>query len=339
MKRKVFGESFEDRLIIPKTWLALWAISTNIGLMAGALLAGWVQDRIGRRWTLTITSLICSVSVAICYISDLPQSIDARRGIFFLAKTVQGFAIGGIMTTTQTWLSEVLPTALRGPLMAVFPIFKLLGQLVGALISFTLIDSESRMAYRICFASQWPFSGLLTLLSFFLPESPAWLLRKGRDAAASSAMVRLRGSKGNNAQAAIDRLRGVVDAERISSVEKESYADCFKQPNLRRTFIVAFAEFVPLLFGLQLLGSASYFLQQIGLDPEISVLLQVIGIAVGVIASCVTFYTLSRFGRRVLMLLGLSAISLLWFGVGLSGIAQNEGAMWYVLDLATSWTQ
>jgi MFS family permease len=94
--------------------------------MAGAVLFGWLQDRIGRKWSLAITSVICSVSVAICYVSDMPAGLNARRGVFFLAKTVQGFAVGGIMCTTQTWLSEVLPTALRGPLMAVFPIFKLL---------------------------------------------------------------------------------------------------------------------------------------------------------------------------------------------------------------------
>ena len=99
----------------------------NIGLMAGAVVTGWVQDRIGRKRTLGIASVICSIAVAVCYISDLPAGLDARRGVFFLAKTVQGFAVGGIMCTTQTWLSEVLPTALRCPFMAFFPIFKLVG--------------------------------------------------------------------------------------------------------------------------------------------------------------------------------------------------------------------
>jgi hypothetical protein len=185
------------------------------------------------------------------------------------------------------------------------------------------------MSYRICFASQWPFSGLLTALAFLLPESPAYLLRKGREDAAKASLVRLRGRKGDKAEITFRRLRDVITAEKeTSAIEKESYLECFKQPHLRRTLIVAYAEFVPLLFGLQLLGSASYFLQQIGLDPETSVMLQVIGIGIGVTASCVTFYTLSRFGRRTLTLTGLSAIALVWGGVGISGAWQNEGAMW-----------
>lgn len=83
--------------------------------------------------------------------------------------------------------------------MALFPIFKLLGQLVGALVSFSVIDSETRSAYRLCFATQWPFSGLLSILAIFLPESPVWLLRIQNNIAAKQAIMRLRGgSKGRS---------------------------------------------------------------------------------------------------------------------------------------------
>ena len=315
--------------------LTLVPIALDIGLMAGAVISGWFQDRVGRRWNLIIASIICSIAVAICYVSDLPASLEARRGVFFLAKTVQGFGVGAVMCTTQTWLSEVVPVALRGPLMALFPIFKLLGQLVGALVCFSVIDSESSSAYRLCFATQWPFSGLLTFLAFALPESPSWLLRTNQETAASKAIFRLQGGRnGRNEQVeiAFRRLKIAIEAEiQESSIVQERYVDCFKGVQLRRTLLVCFAEFLPLLFGLQLLGSSSYFLQQIGLDSEISVLFLVIGIALGIVASCITFYTLSKFGRRTLIIVSMSTISLIWLGVGLSGIRQNTGAMWLVL--------
>lgn len=205
----MFGQPYEDRYIIPSSWYAVWQISTNIGLMAGAVLCGWLQDRIGRRWSLFGSSMIISVSVGICYVSDLPRSLEAKRGLFFFAKTVQGFGVGGMMCTTQTWLSEVLPVSLRGPFMAFFPIFKLLGQLVGALVCFSVIDSEDASAYRLCFATQWPFSGLLSILAILLPESPTWLLRKSQDAAASKAMFRLQGGRADRSEVRLWLIRSV----------------------------------------------------------------------------------------------------------------------------------
>lgn len=89
----------------------------------------------------------------------------------------------------------MLPVPLRGPFMAFFPIFKLLGQLIGAIASFTVIGSEEPSAYRLCFATQWPFSGLLSIFALLLPESPAYLLRKDISTPALRAMLRLRGGR------------------------------------------------------------------------------------------------------------------------------------------------
>lgn len=75
------------------------------------------------------------------------------------------------------------------------------------------------------------------------------------------------------ARLAFNQLRDAIASEKEEShIARETYIACFKQPQLRRTLLVCLAEFLPLLFGLQLLGSASYFLQQIGLDASTSVL-------------------------------------------------------------------
>lgn len=87
--------------------------------------------------------------------------------------------------------------------MAFFPIFKLLGQLIGALVSFSVIDSKLPSAYRLCFATQWPFSGVLSILALLLPESPAFLLRKDRLGSASAAMLRLQGGRGGRSEVSV----------------------------------------------------------------------------------------------------------------------------------------
>ena len=83
--------------------------------------------------------------------------------------------------TTQTYISEVLPPALRGPVLAFFPVFTLVGQLLGAIAVFASLGYPAHLPFRIPFASQCPLSAVVLVLAWFLPESPVWLLRMTRD--------------------------------------------------------------------------------------------------------------------------------------------------------------
>lgn len=67
------------------------------------------------------------------------------------------------------------------------------------------------------------------------------------------------------------------------------------------------------------------------MDLKNSLILQVAGVACGVIACCITFYTLSKFGRRSLMIVSMAIITALWGAIGFCGIRQDAaGAMWRV---------
>src|SRR5690606_20077167 len=103
----------------------------------------------------------------------------SRRGTFTAGKFVEGASIGTMLCTTQTYMSEVLPPTLRGPVLAFFPIFTLLGQLLGAVAVFASLSYAGDISFRVPFASQWPFSAVTVILSWALPESPVWLLRRG----------------------------------------------------------------------------------------------------------------------------------------------------------------
>lgn len=55
----------------------------------------------------------------------------------------------------------------------------------------------------------------------------------------------------------------------------------------------------------------------------------IIGIALGIVASCITFYTLSKFGRRALILFSMSVITVMWTAVGISGAWRGTtGSTW-----------
>ena len=108
-------------------WMGLWNAVSPIGIMIGSVVAGWLQDRVGRRPSLALSSLLSATGVAVVYCSHFLDELESRRGAFLAAKLMMGLAIGGVLCTTQTYLSEILPPKLRGSVMAFFPVFTLLG--------------------------------------------------------------------------------------------------------------------------------------------------------------------------------------------------------------------
>ncbi|KAJ5832867.1 hypothetical protein N7474_001178 [Penicillium riverlandense] len=324
-----FGRELNHSYIIPTAWLSLWSAVGPIGMMAGSITVGHLQDRRGRRASLALGSMLSAVAIALCYVSDLPESIDSRRGVFLTGKLFQGFATGMMLCVTQTYMSEVLPTILRGPIIACFPIFTLLGQLLGAVVVHVCLKSKSAESYRICFASQWVLSALPLVVAAFLPESPAWLKRRNKNDKALNSEQRL-GIAEFDTRVIVEDLRAFsVFREQTRNSNSPSYVDCFKGTHRRRTFIIAFASILPQLFGLTLLANASYFLEIVGMDANNSTVFLILGIALGLISNTVSLWTLNSVGRRILTLTTLGIAAILWLSMGIAGCFSGVVITWY----------
>lgn len=311
--QKDFGILYEGEWILPSLWLALWNVASPIGAMIGSIAGGWTQDKIGRRYALAISSFMSALAVAIMFVSYLPADINGRRVAFLMGKFFQGGSVGAVMAATQTYMSEILPPALRGSGMAFFPVFTLLGQLTGALVIFGSLDAPN--GYVIAFGSQWPFSFVPILVAFLIPESPAWLVRKRKMDAAHAAQARL-DPPGTDTNAIVAKLLADIEHEEQSA--KVTWMECFHKRNFRRTFIVLFANSLTAIFGLSLLAKASYFLQLVGMKPSISIIFLILGIVLGLIANCISVWVVSRVGRRRLVIVSLLVISLFWLSMGIA---------------------
>lgn len=325
--QEVYGEAFEDKFIIPSMWMALWAIAGPIGKMPGSLLGGWLADRIGRKKMFWITTGLAAGAVAIFFFSDVSPDINARRGVFFVAKFIQGICIGALVATTQTYMSETVPHQLRGPILAFFPIFVLLGQVIGSIIIQVQMNVPGRTSYRVALATQWPFAIPPLLVGIFIPESPAWLLRHGQVEAARKSHIKLEGSKKDHfAPASFAQLQSTIARERQEKSGIKEYLACFQGTDRRRTTIVILAALIPDLFGLSLCGDAGYFLQTIGVDHSTSNLFFILGICLSLVANISSMWSLTRFGRRRLLLWSLGGCTILWLLMGISGFINIQSA-------------
>lgn len=332
MDRKDFGHQLDGEWILPASWLALWNVASPIGAMGGSVVGAWFQDRVGRRTALGVSSFLSAVSVAIMFVSYLPEDIGGRRGCFLAAKFLQGAAIGGVMSATQTYLSEILPPILRGSGMAFFPVFTLLGQLTGALVIFGSLNKDK--GYAVAFGSQWPFSFMPILVSFLIPESPAFYVRKKQYDKAHKAQARL-DPVGIDTNAIVEKIKADIAHEELTS--RSSFAECFNKQNIRRTLIVMWANSLTAIFGLPLLAKASYFLQIVGMNPDTSIIFLILGIVLGLISNAISVYVTSRIGRRPLILTSLAISSLLWLLMGIANCFSGTAVVWYVIPSKTLW--
>jgi MFS family permease len=324
--RKDFGIFYGEKWILPSSWLALWNIASPIGAMIGALFGGWLNDRIGRRKALAISSFFSMVGVAIMFISYLPKDRTGRRVCFLMGKFFQGGAVGAVMAATQTYMSEILPTELRGSGMAFFPTFTLLGQLTGALVIYGSLNKSK--GYSVAFGSQWPFSVMPIVVAFFIPESPTWYVRKRRMDDALKAQARL-DPPGVDTRVVVDKILEDIKHEEMSN--RATFVECFHKRNFRRTFIIVWSQSLTAIFGLQLLAKASYFLQLVNMKPGTSIIFLILGIVLGLIANVISIWIMARVGRRPLVIVTLCIAALLWGSMGIANCFKITPAVtWYV---------
>ncbi|KAF2451167.1 MFS general substrate transporter [Karstenula rhodostoma CBS 690.94] len=316
-------EDGEEKWIIPAMWLSLWQAMPCVGQLVGAVTAGRLQDKIGRKTCLLIGSVITALSVLIEVMAYKAPSVNGKRGVFLAGKVVQGCALALVKMVTLTFVSETAPTCLRGAAMAIFPAFNLLGQLLGALVVFGVNQINDKTGYLIAFGVQWVFSIAPFAMAFMLPESPAYLVREKKIDAARASLVRLYAPKNNIDELLQNLTRSIEEEHRIT--EDITYAQCFKGTNRRRSLIVIFANLLPPLFGLPLLTSSSYFLQQVGMSSTYSLMMLIIGIVVGTIANLGSTWTLSHIGRRRLIISTLLLAGGVWGAMGIIGCVPSQG--------------
>ncbi|KEF59050.1 uncharacterized protein A1O9_03893 [Exophiala aquamarina CBS 119918] len=326
--QKVYGVWRDDEWIIESRWMGAWNAGSPIGIMLGSLAGGAIQDRWGRRASLGIGSVTSVLGVAVVWCSQYANG--SRHGVFLLGKICQGVTIGIAVCTAQTYMSEVLPPAIRAPLVAFFPVFQLVGQLVGAGITFSAEDIEGPDSYRICIISEFPFSALPILLSLLIPESPIYLVRKGRLEEAHKQQKRL--DKANvDSRAKIERIQALILHEQeAAKSDRSRYADCFRGTDRRRTVIVLFSAVLPQLFGLPILGDGPYFLQIAGMEASNSLIFLIAGSVGGLLATLISMSLFTRIGRRRLMILTLAPVVVLWLAMGVAGCFDSKVVPWIV---------
>jgi SP family general alpha glucoside:H+ symporter-like MFS transporter len=186
------------------------------------------------------------------------------------AEILLGVPWGVFQTLTTTYAAEVCPNVLRPYLTMLVSLSWSVGYLIGTSVLRGFLSMKGEWAYRIPFALQWSLPIPLAIGIYLAPESPWWLIRKGRSEDAAKMLRRLR-TKETHEEEIADTVSMMVYTVKIEDEMKSSssYWDLFKNIDLRRTEITLLT-YVLQAITAPLIGYIVYFLEQAGLATTVS---------------------------------------------------------------------
>lgn len=283
--------------------LGITVTSALLGTIPGAAFAGIPSDRFGRRACLKVLGLIYVVSALGCALAwDWPS--------FLIFRTIGGIGIGGCSVVAPMYIAEVSPAEHRGRMVGMFQINVVLGILIAYVSNFLI-----SMLHFGTFEWRWKFgvasipAAFFFFMLFSIPESPRWLLGRGRETQARSSLAQI-GSE--NPEQEYSRITLALKNE-----AEMSRGRLFAR-NLRKPIFLAVS--IAALNQLSGINAILYYLNDIFAAAGYSKLSgNIQAVVVGVTNLLFTLFAMNyidRFGRRFLMLVGSVGTAIALAGTG-----------------------
>jgi MFS transporter, putative metabolite:H+ symporter len=265
---------------------------TFVGMTLGALITGFVGDRMGRRFTYQINLLIFGLaSLAAAFAQDMNQLIACRF--------VQGLGLGAEIVVGYSTLTEFVPPKTRGRWLSMMAFLTVTGFPVTALLGYLIIPN---FGWRPMFIIAGIGSLIVWYLRKNLPESPRWLESQGRTEEAEALMQTIEKEAGRGQPLP----QPVVSAP----VVQVAASDMLKPPLLQRMVVGSWVLITinTLIFGF-VIFLPQFFLRQ-GLTIANSLAYTLVLSAASLVGCALGAYLSDAIGRR-LSIIGASVVTIL----------------------------
>jgi MFS transporter, SP family, xylose:H+ symportor len=303
-----------------------WANSCALlGCLAGSLVSGGLSDRFGRKRLLLASGALFAASSVLTGWAFSFASFVAWR-------IAGGVAIGMASNLSPLYIAEVAPARLRGRLVAMNQLTIVIGILlaqvanwriaepvpVGATAELIRLSWNGQYAWRFMFTAVAVPAVLFFLLTLFVPESPRWLVKNGRNALARAVLARI----GGEAHAEQELLE-ISSTLSFGEIRHVRFSDLVAPKVLRVLAIGSTLAVLQQWSGINVIFNyAEEIFRQAGYGVSEVLFNIVITGAVNLVFTFVAIATVDRSGRRALMLIGCAGIAV---SHGLIGLAYAFG--------------
>ncbi|KIY62646.1 general substrate transporter [Cylindrobasidium torrendii FP15055 ss-10] len=272
----------------------------NIGSLAAYPFAPYVSDGLGRRMAILLGAVIMCIATAL-------QTASQSVGMFIGARFLIGFGLTFAANAAPMLVTEISYPSYRAPLTSTYNGLWYSGAIVAAWTTFGTFKIPSTWAWRIPSVLQALPSVAQIILIWFCPESPRWLINKGRDVQALKTLAYYHADGDENdalVQYEFNEIKSAIDFDK-NIASNVGWLALFKTPGNRKrmNIIIAIAFFSQWSAN----GIVSYYLNKIldllGItDTTMKLLINGILTIWNLIWALLAAFTCDKFGRRPLFL-------------------------------------
>ena len=308
--------------------------SALVGCIVGAVLSGMLSDAFGRkRLLITAGALFTASAVGTALAWDFVS--------FNLFRVLGGVGIGLASNLSPMYIAEISPAATRGRFVSINQLTIVIGILAAQIANWSVAEAvpddaslefireswNGQVGWRWMFGAETVPAFLFFLLMWLVPESPRWLCKVGRDDEAGRILARVGGEA--HARAEVEDIRGTLARQEIAQVH---FRDLL-EPRLLKilalgVFLAVFQQWcginVIFNYAQEVFAAAGYGVSGIMFNIVVT------GI-VNLLFTFVAIFTVDRFGRRGLMLIGAGGLALIYAVLGTGYFVESRGVHMLIL--------
>ncbi|CAG8089334.1 unnamed protein product [Penicillium olsonii] len=264
-----------------------------LGAVAGALILSPANEYLGRRMAIIVSCILYTIGAAL-------EAGAINFGMIFAGRFILGAGVGLEGGTVPVYVAECVPRKIRGNLVSLYQLNIALGEVLGYAVAAMFVSVPGNWRYIL--GSSLVFSTILFIGMLFLPESPRFLMHKGREIEAYAVWKKIRGFDDHEAKDEFLGMRQAVTAESEEQAATKKYAwmDFFTVPRARRAMV--YANIMIFLGQFTGVNAVMYYMstlmQAIGFDDKDAVFMSLVGGGSLLIGAIPAVLYMERFGRR-----------------------------------------
>ncbi|KAE8365729.1 hexose transporter [Aspergillus caelatus] len=297
--------------VIEGQYVSAWSGLQSSGQAVGQILLQYVTESYGRKVAFYIIWVVFVVSIFV-------ESFATRWDHWLVAKLFSGMGVGMLQSTLPVYLSEIAPTQLRGFFINAYSFWFVVGQIFAS-VALNQLHAKNPLDFRTPIYTQWAMVGATIIIFIIMPETPWWLVSKGKLDKASKMLRTYNGRvEGYDVSEQIDIMSAtVVEERRIAERDsQEGMWAVFQGRNFIRFVIAGWPKMTQQFVGLAVFNTnATYFFQYAGnKDPF---LVTVILSCVQLLSMIMTAMLTDQIGRRPLTVYpyAVTTLSVLCLGI------------------------